>query len=150
MLAFYINICLLVFVFLRSITRPKSAMKYTTCTFSSGHLYSPIIPQYSTLRTYIPGLNEFINILDHVYCRWCWLTLSVIISTDTWPLCEPSVDRYTANISATTRPDECVDRYGFSLIDTRPIPYRYLTDGLPILYRYSVDTLWTKCPSSLG
>ena len=40
----------IVFVFLRSITRPKSAMKYTTCTFSSGHLYSPITPQYSTLR----------------------------------------------------------------------------------------------------
>ena len=50
--------------------------------------------------------------------------------------CRSSIGRVSADIST----EVCVDRYGFSLVDTRPIPHRYFTDSLPIPYRYSVDT----------
>ena len=70
------------------------------------------------------------------------------VAVDTRSTYRPSVGRvsveYRPNVgrvSADTSADMCVGRYGFSLVDTRPIPYRYFTDSLPIPYRYSVDTL---------
>ena len=70
------------------------------------------------------------------------------VAVDTRSTYRPSVGRvsveYRPNVgrvSADTSADMCVGRYGFSLVDTRPIPYRYFTDSLPIPYRYSADTL---------
>ena len=93
----------------------------------------------------------------------CLSTLSIDISTNTQSIYRPSSGRHSVDIStecrsiisresieclssagrvsADTSADMCVGRYGFSLLDTRPIPYRYFTDSLPIPYRYSVDTL---------
>ena len=65
------------------------------------------------------------------------------VAVDTRSIYRPSVGRVSADTSA----DMCVGRYGFSLVDTRPIPYRHFTNSLPIPYRYSVDTLPILGPS---
>ena len=66
------------------------------------------------------------------------------VAVDTRSTYRPSVGRvsveYRPNVGRVSA-DMCVGRYGFSLVDTRPIPYRYFTDSLPIPYRYWVDTL---------
>ena len=54
------------------------------------------------------------------------------ITVDTRSIYRPSVGRVTVEcrstagrVPADTSADMCVGRYGFILVDTRPIPYRY-------------------------
>ena len=78
------------------------------------------------------------------------------VAVDTRSTYLPSVGRvsveYRPNdgrVPADTSADMCVGRYGFSLVDTRPIPYRYFTDSLPIPYRYSEQVLVDTRPTKL-
>ena len=85
------------------------------------------------------------------------------VAVDTRSTYRPSVGRvsveYRPNVgrvSADTSADMCVGQYGFSLVDTRPIPFdtlpivcRYLTDTRSIPYRYLEQVLVDTRPTKL-
>ena len=99
--------------------------------------------------------NRALCVLDHVYCRKCWLPLSLNISTNTCKLAEyrstlrQYIDWVTVEyrssaswVSVNMSAGMCIGWCSFSLIDPRLIPYWYFTNSLPIPNLYSVDIRW--------
>ena len=92
--------------------------------------------------------GDHVNYLDHVYLRNLSTEyrsiLSVDMSTDTRPICRPTVgryvDRYSADMSAETR-----SIYRPTVGRHPPILHRHSADTRPILYRHSASTtlIWS-------